>query len=329
MTKRPDIASSVASSVGGVFGGLLLLLSLATLLLGVAGALYLGRDTEPAALAPSPAATHAPRDASEPIPPELARALDAIQPAAGPAEGTAPSNGDGQAAGPAPEAAGQAPSSRCAAVPLPSNCRHTAVEKGRLAGSGQGESPVFRVEYGAYGAGHPASAKRLANALAALGISVTVEPARAADGRLLYRVRSTAPDLAAAEREAQEASRALPVDPLIHRTASRAGPETAGYRVQFAALDQLRQAEQLRRRLARHGIAGAVTRGHHPSGRPVFFVTTAGSADRLGAAAAARQAHSLLGLEPLITRSVQTLRHGKPHFKTTARAPANPARSGG
>lgn len=105
---------------------------------------------------------------------------------------------------------------------MPSDSHHNAIA---FAGSGQAPggaaSPVFSVDYGAYAAHHAAYARRLARSLAELGITAKVERARASNGKLLYRVRSIASGMAAAERAADDARRTLPVDPLIRRTAGK------------------------------------------------------------------------------------------------------------
>lgn len=331
-----------ASSFGGVLGGMLLLLSVAALFLGVLGAFYLDRSgashpaqlaqqpvaetpEAPAAPAPAPPAPkiESPPEDSEPIPPETVRALDGIQPTAGPATPTtqgepAPS----VAAAPAAVIPAGAPP-QIAAPTEPGALASPAEESNRAgpglaAPAGAAEAApapaLFRVEYATYGAGHRTYADRLAGALAAIGIDAMVGTAHDPAGRPLITVWSPAADRTAAMRTASDARRQLHLHPAVRRQIDAArlkGPAQGSHpapaverfgrlRVQAAAFDRQPAAKRLQRRLAAEGITTTVSARHRPSGRPIFLVLTIDLPDRPAARAMAARVQRVIGTPPLV-----------------------------
>jgi hypothetical protein len=314
-----------------VLGGLLILLSFASVVLGIYGAIYLDRRAAPPpqqivqqppppqaepmiapSAPPSAAPTESPHDDGDTIPPDTARALDAIEPTAGPDHETrTPPAAAGPAATPealtasTPEPGGDATAgktsqrapivSRSPSEPVPTPAR---------------KMPVFRVNYATYGADHRVYAERLAKSLSALGIPAAVAETSGRDGKPMITVWSPAADQAEAQEAAGDARRRLRLHPIVRERAApppvaavpqaSAGATAPGYSLQIAAFDRSAPAKRLQQRLAAYRIATVIAEGQRPDGRRLVLLRAPDLPDRAGAHRLAVRVQRIIHARPTL-----------------------------
>lgn len=247
------------SSIGGIPGALLLLMTLFALFLGVFGALYLDRSrSRPesfAARAPAPVERPFPAPASRPAPaPRLEAALPLPDPPPTVSVGAVPAGTTEALPTPAPAAdpvpspipsaakppveapatpptrlAAAPPSSAPGAAPPPNTAPHRAAAVPPPVPSAKPVPPAepagYWVEYGAFLGKHYAD--RLVSRLGKLGLDAVITRTPGRGGKEYYRVRSAGGlDNDAAQAAVRKAHAAVHIAPLLHRARSEDG-ETA------------------------------------------------------------------------------------------------------
>ena len=284
-------SSQTTSRFGGAVGAILLVAVLFVLVLGVYGAVYMDAfrptpmqpapasvATAPVSVTPAPTVASVPSPAPRPISPSVAippaPSLGQINPAA----------------------------SRSAPAPI------------------EAAKPVYWVEYGAYD--RPFYATKLVERLAAAGIRTEIKRVPGVGGRRYYSVRSTlVTDRVGAESNLKLAAARIGIAPLLHRGggASQVKPivakpvaavmDRSDYWVQFAAYDRSGYAVALRDRLAHAGIDATIVERHVP-GQARYLVRSAASLRRDEARSLATRGESLLGIAPLVGRTLPSSRSG-------------------
>jgi cell division protein FtsN len=297
-------------------GSALLTAALLVMAFGIGTAVYLERPRAPggppataaslpltiapAAPAHDPLAADAAVRAPAPAPPPAPATLAKLEPQAGP---PTPAQPPQPVAAPAPPAATAAiaPPPRPEAAPAPAPRR---VE--------------YWVEYGVYRG--PLYARRLQQTLARAGLPAVIVATHGRGGGLLLRVRS-APldDLAAARQDESKARAALGIVPLLHRGSPATTRPEKRYWVQFGAFRKLRQAANLRRRLARVGVATTLSSTRGRAAKPFYLVRSKPLATHAMARALAARGEPVTEVASLIGVTPRA-----PRLPPPARAPPRP-----